>query len=154
MISRMVSHPHLPPALRFGAASNPLPLSHRERRTRSASEGKGVGEGEADASGPGEGEKFISIDTSKSEVAAAALEAGASIVNDVTGGRGDRDMMSLVAKRNAGFIIMHMQGDPRTMQNEPRYVDVVSEVAVFFRQQYARALDCGLDPMAMGFDPG
>ena len=97
---------------------------------------------------------FVSIDTSKSEVAAAALEAGASIVNDVTGGRGDRDMMSLVAKRNAGFIIMHMQGDPRTMQNEPRYVDVVSEVAVFFRQQYERALDCGLDPMAMAFDPG
>ena len=63
-------------------------------------------------------------------------------------------MMSLVAKRNAGFIIMHMQGDPRTMQNEPRYVDVVSEVAVFFRQQYERALDCGLDPMAMAFDPG
>ena len=97
---------------------------------------------------------FVSIDTSKSEVAAAALEAGASIVNDVTGGRGDRDMMSLVAKRNASFIIMHMQGDPRTMQNEPRYVDVVSEVAVFFRQQYERALDCGLDPMAMAFDPG
>ena len=111
-------------------------------------------EGEADASAPGEGEKFISIDTSKCEVAAAALDAGASIVNDVTGGRGDRDMMSLVAKRNAGFIIMHMQGDPRTMQNEPRYVDVVSEVAVFFRQQYERALDCGLDPMAMAFDPG
>jgi len=108
----------------------------------------------ADASAPSKGEKFISIDTSKCEVAAAALEAGASIVNDVTGGRGDRDMMSLVAKRNAGFIIMHMQGDPRTMQNEPRYVDVVSEVAVFFRQQYERALDCGLDPMAMAFDPG
>ena len=97
---------------------------------------------------------FISIDTSKCEVAAAALDAGASIVNDVTGGRGDRDMMSLVAKRNAGFIIMHMQGDPRTMQNEPRYVDVVSEVAVFFRQQYERALDCKIDPMAMAFDPG
>ncbi len=108
----------------------------------------------AAASAPGEGEKFISIDTSKSEVAAAALEAGASIINDVTGGRGDRDMMSLVAKRNAGFIIMHMQGDPRTMQNEPRYVDVISEVAVFFRQQYERALDCGIDPMAMAFDPG
>jgi dihydropteroate synthase len=111
-------------------------------------------EGEADASAPGEGEKLISIDTSKCEVATAALEAGASIVNDVTGGRGDRDMMSLVTKRNAGFIIMHMQGDPRTMQNEPRYVDVVSEVAVFFRQQYERALDCGIDPMAMAFDPG
>jgi len=134
-------HPHLPPPLRFGAASNPL----------DAPPSRDPG---ADASAPGEGEKFISIDTSKCEVAAAALEAGASIVNDVTGGRGDRDMMSLVVKRNAGFIIMHMQGNPRTMQNGPRYVDVVSEVAVFFRQQYERALDCGLDPMAMAFDPG
>jgi dihydropteroate synthase len=97
---------------------------------------------------------FISIDTSKSEVAAAALEAGASIVNDVTGGRGDREMMSLVAKRNAGFIMMHMQGDPRTMQNDPRYADVVGDVAIFFRQQYERALECGIDPMAMAFDPG
>lgn len=100
-------------------------------------------------------DKFlISIDTSKAEVAEAALEAGASIVNDVTGGQGDKEMMSLVAKRNAGFIIMHMQGDPRTMQNDPRYADVVGEVAVFFRQQYERALECGIDPMAMAFDPG
>ena len=97
---------------------------------------------------------FISIDTSKSEVASAALEAGASIVNDVTGGRGDKEMMALVAKRNAGFVIMHMQGEPRTMQVDPHYADVVSEVADFFRQQYARALDCGIDPMAIAFDPG
>ena len=97
---------------------------------------------------------FISIDTSKAEVASAALEAGATIVNDVTGGRGDEKMMPLVAQRAAAFIIMHMQGDPRTMQREPRYVDVVSEVADFFRQQYARALECGVDPMAIAFDPG
>jgi dihydropteroate synthase len=99
-------------------------------------------------------EFFISIDTSKSEVARAALEAGASIVNDVTGGRGDKEMMGIVAKQNAGFIIMHMQGEPRTMQTNPRYVDVVSEVADFFRQQYERALKCGIDPMAIAFDPG
>jgi len=49
---------------------------------------------------------------------------------------------------------MHMQGNPRTMQIDPRYVDVVSEVADFFRQQYARALDCGIDAMAIAFDPG
>ena len=97
---------------------------------------------------------FISIDTSKSEVASAALDAGASIVNDVTGGRGDKEMMTLVAKRNAGFVIMHMQGEPRTMQVDPHYADVVSEVADFFRQQYARALDCGIDPMTIAFDPG
>ena len=97
---------------------------------------------------------FISIDTSKSEVADAALDAGASIINDVTGGRGDEKMLSLAARRNAGFIIMHMQGNPRTMQVEPRYVDVVAQVADFFRQQYRRALECGVDPMAIAFDPG
>ena len=97
---------------------------------------------------------FISIDTSKAEVARAALEAGASIVNDVTGGRGDPEMMPLVAERSAGFIIMHMQGTPRTMQAAPRYDDVVGDVANFFRQQYERALHCGIDCMAIAFDPG
>ena len=97
---------------------------------------------------------FISIDTSKAAVARAAIEAGASIVNDVTGGRGDTEMMALVAKSRAAFIIMHMQGNPRTMQLEPRYDDVVSEVADFFRQQYACAIECGVDPMAIAFDPG
>ena len=96
----------------------------------------------------------ISIDTSKAQVAGAAIEAGASIVNDVTGGQGDKEMMPLVAEREAAFIIMHMQGNPRTMQIEPHYIDVVSEVADFFRQQYARALECGIDPMAIAFDPG
>jgi dihydropteroate synthase len=97
---------------------------------------------------------FISIDTSKADVAHAALEAGASIINDVTGGRGDPKMMALAAERGAAFIIMHMQGTPRTMQAAPRYDDVVSEVANFFRQQYARALECGIDSMAIAFDPG
>ena len=97
---------------------------------------------------------FISIDTSKSEVAAAALDAGASIINDVTGGRGDEKMLPLVAQRKAALVIMHMQGNPRTMQVKPRYLDVVAEVADFFRQQYARALECGVDPMAIAFDPG
>jgi dihydropteroate synthase len=96
----------------------------------------------------------ISIDTSKAEVADAALTAGAAIVNDVTGGRGDAQMMSLVAKRSAAFIIMHMQGEPRTMQKAPHYGDVVGEVAEFFRQQFARALQCGIDPMSIAFDPG
>jgi len=96
----------------------------------------------------------ISIDTSKAQVARAAIVAGASIVNDVTGGRGDREMMPFAAEMKAAFIIMHMQGNPRTMQSDPRYVDVVSEVADFFRQQYACALDCGIDPMAIAFDPG
>jgi dihydropteroate synthase len=97
---------------------------------------------------------FISIDTSKAEVARAALDAGAMIVNDVTGGRGDEGMMSLVGQRKAAFVIMHMQGEPRTMQQSPRYDDVVGEVADFFRQQFGRALECDIDPMAMAFDPG
>jgi dihydropteroate synthase len=96
----------------------------------------------------------VSIDTSKSEVASAALDAGASIVNDVTGGRGDKEMMTLVAKRNVGFVIMHMQGEPRTMQVDPHYADVISDVADFFRQQYAHVLDYGIDPMAIALDPG
>jgi dihydropteroate synthase len=112
--------------------------------------------GKIDPPSPGSGAagKFISIDTSKSEVAAAALDAGATIVNDVTGGRSDKEMMPLIAKRNAGFVLMHMQGTPRTMQSNPHYVDVVAEVSDFFRQQYERALECGIDPMAIAFDPG
>ena len=81
---------------------------------------------------------LISIDTSKAEVARAAIEAGASIVNDVTGGRGDDQMLPLVAETKSAFIIMHMQGTPRTMQIQPRYTDVVAEISEFFRQQYAR----------------
>jgi len=99
-------------------------------------------------------EALISIDTSKAEVAAAALDAGAKIVNDVTGGRDDEAMWPLLAERGAGFIIMHMQGTPRTMQRAPSYHDVVSEVADFFRQQYVRALQFGVDPMTLAFDPG
>lgn len=99
-------------------------------------------------------EILISIDTSKAAVAQEAIEAGANIINDVTGGRGDDEMMSLVAKSGAGFIIMHMLGTPRTMQSDPHYDDVVAEVVEFFRQQYARALECGIDPMAIAFDPG
>ena len=97
---------------------------------------------------------FISVDTSKAAVASAALDAGASIVNDVTGGRGDVEMMPLIGRRAAAFIIVHMQGTPQTMQIAPRYVDVISEVADFFRQQYTRALECGIEPMAIAFDPG
>jgi dihydropteroate synthase len=97
---------------------------------------------------------LISIDTSKSDVASAALDAGASIINDVTAGRGDAKMLALAATRKAALVLMHMQGEPRTMQKNPQYSDVVREVADFFRQQYARALECGVDPMTLAFDPG
>ena len=97
---------------------------------------------------------FISIDTTKAAVALGALEAGASIINDVSGGRADPEMMKLAAEKKAAFIVMHMQGTPQTMQTNPRYDDVVTEVTDFFRQQYARALECGIDSMAIAFDPG
>ena len=96
----------------------------------------------------------ISIDTWKAEVAGAAINAGAAIVNDVTGGRGDEGMLPLIAETKSALVIMHMQGTPRTMQNQPQYGDVVSEVADFFRQQYARAIGCNIEPMAIAFDPG
>ncbi len=97
---------------------------------------------------------FISIDTTKAVVARAALEAGATIINDVSGGRADPQMMKLAAEKKSAFIIMHMQGTPQSMQANPHYADVISEVADFFRQQYARALECGIDSMAIAFDPG
>jgi dihydropteroate synthase len=96
----------------------------------------------------------ISIDTSKAHVARAAIQAGASIVNDVTGGTGDDHMLPLVAETKSAFIIMHMQGTPRTMQIQPRYGDVVAEISEFFRQQYACAIGLNIDPMAIAFDPG
>ena len=96
----------------------------------------------------------ISIDTSKAVVARAALEAGAGIINDVTGGRGDPAMFALAAEKRTAIIIMHMQGTPRTMQSQPAYHDVVAEVAEFFRQQYELAVRSGIDPMCIAFDPG
>src|SRR5450432_912093 len=96
----------------------------------------------------------ISIDTSKAVVARAALAAGAAILNDVTGGRGDPEMFALAAERRVALIIMHMQGTPETMQLDPTYGDVVGEVADFFRQQFAQAVRCGIDPMFIAFDPG
>jgi dihydropteroate synthase len=97
---------------------------------------------------------FISIDTSKAAVARTALNAGATIINDVTAGRADPEMFALASEKNAALILMHMQGTPRTMQAAPHYDDVVEEVANFFRQQYEHALECGVDSMAVAFDPG
>ena len=99
-------------------------------------------------------EVIISVDTSKAEVACAAIRAGASIVNDVTGGRGDEKMMPLIAETKSAFIIMHMQGTPHTMQVAPQYANIVSEISDFFRQQYARAIVYNIDTMAIAFDPG
>lgn len=97
---------------------------------------------------------LISIDTSKADVAAAALDAGADIVNDVTGLNGDGRMAGVVADFRAGVVLMHMQGTPRTMQAAPDYRDVVSEVGDFFRQSLRQAVGSGIDPMSIAIDPG
>jgi dihydropteroate synthase len=95
----------------------------------------------------------ISIDTSKTQVARAAIERGATIINDITGGR-DPEMFALAAEKQAALIIMHMQGTPETMQRAPTYADVVGEVADFFRQRYDAAIRSGIDPLCIAFDPG
>jgi dihydropteroate synthase len=95
----------------------------------------------------------LSIDTYKAQVAEAALEAGAEIVNDVAGMR-DPAMAGVVARTGAGIIVMHMRGEPRTMQEAPRYEDVTQEIREFFRQSFARAITCGMKPEQIAFDPG
>jgi dihydropteroate synthase len=96
----------------------------------------------------------ISIDTSKAAVAAAALEAGASLVNDVTALRGDPQMAELVAERGVELCLMHMLGDPRTMQVDPRYDDVVDDVKAFLHERVAVAVRAGVDQTRILLDPG
>lgn len=95
----------------------------------------------------------ISIDTSKADVAAAALQAGASIVNDVTAME-DPAMAAVVASTRADVILMHMQGSPRTMQRAPHYCDVVREVAAFLRKAAQRAERAGIARARIWLDPG
>jgi dihydropteroate synthase len=96
----------------------------------------------------------ISVDTSKATVAEAALDAGASIVNDVTALRGDPEMAALVADRGAGLVLMHMAGDPRTMQVNPEYGDVVAEVRDFLAARLEAAVAAGVDESRIWLDPG
>ena len=100
-----------------------------------------------------EGGVPISIDTRKAAVAEAALAAGATIVNDVTAA-GDPGMLSAVAAAGAGLVLMHMQGDPRSMQDAPSYTDVVVEVGDFLVARVARARDAGVDTGSLCVDPG
>src|SRR5438034_1077027 len=87
-----------------------------------------------------EGEVPFSIDTSKAEVARRALELGAELVNDVTALRGDRELAGVVSDAGAYLCLMHMQGEPRTMQRDPRYDDVVAEVARFLEERLSAAV--------------
>jgi dihydropteroate synthase len=96
----------------------------------------------------------LSIDTSKAAVARAALQAGAEIINDVTALQGDPDMTTVAAETGAGVILMHMRGTPRTMQQDPAYENVVTEVADFLRERMAAAIAAGLSKDHIAIDPG
>jgi dihydropteroate synthase len=95
----------------------------------------------------------ISIDTRAPEVAAAALAAGACIINDVSGGRGE-GMFDVVREAGAGMVLMHMRGEPKTMQEAPHYDDVVAEVKRFLRERIEAAASAGLEPGTLCIDPG
>lgn len=95
----------------------------------------------------------VSVDTSKPAVAAAALAGGAEIVNDVTG-LTDPEMVAECARSGAGVVIMHMQGNPRTMQADPAYDDVVADVADFLQQRVRAVVESGVEPSHIVVDPG
>ncbi len=98
-------------------------------------------------------ETILSVDTAKADVASAALEAGADLVNDVTAGR-DPGMFPVIARAGAGIVLMHMRGTPRTMQTDTRYTHVVAEVIRFLRTRMEAAEAAGIRPDAVWLDPG
>jgi dihydropteroate synthase len=99
-------------------------------------------------------ESLLSIDTSKAAVAEAALAAGAQIINDVTGLVGDSRMIRVAADQSAGVCAMHMRGTPQTMQDDPRYVDIVAEIHEFLRQRRDALASAGIDRERICLDPG
>ena len=96
----------------------------------------------------------ISIDTSKASVARAAINAGAEIINDVTGLESDPDMLGVAAESGAGVCVMHMQGTPQTMQNDPAYENVVAEIRDYLIQRKQFCLDAGIQHERICLDPG
>ena len=96
----------------------------------------------------------ISIDTRKSGVARAALAAGAGVVNDVTAGRDDPDLLGVAAEAKAPVVLMHMRGTPATMQDDPRYTDVVAEVERFLAERCDAAEAAGVPRDSLVIDPG
>lgn len=105
----------------------------------------------AAADGPG---IPVSIDTTKASVAAAALAAGAVVVNDVSALRADPELAAVCAEHGCEVVLMHMQGEPRTMQENPRYDDVVAEVKAFLAERISAAVDAGIDERRIWVDPG
>ncbi|MEA3287372.1 MAG: dihydropteroate synthase [Candidatus Marinimicrobia bacterium] len=97
---------------------------------------------------------LISVDTQKAVVAEAALANGAHIINDVSAGRNDTNMLKLISDTQAGYVMMHMQGTPATMQEDPRYTDIVEEIDQFFTERLKVALSTGLQSKQIVFDPG
>jgi len=100
------------------------------------------------------GELPVSIDTAKAEVARRAIELGAELVNEVTALRGDPEMAEAVAEGGAYLCLMHLLGEPRTMQDEPRYDDVVSEVKAFLEERLQLAVEAGVPEELVLLDPG
>jgi dihydropteroate synthase len=96
----------------------------------------------------------ISVDTRKAAVAAAALDAGADIINDVSALRGDPAMLALAVEKGATVVLMHMKGEPKTMQEAPAYADCAAEVAAFLASAAERAVAAGLPPARIVLDPG
>ena len=96
----------------------------------------------------------VSIDTRKAAVAAAALAAGATMVNDVSAGRHDPDLLGVAAEAKVPLVLMHMLGIPATMQDDPRYDDVVAEVEAFLAERCRAAEAAGVDHQALVVDPG
>jgi dihydropteroate synthase len=125
------------------------PVSEREELDRVVPVIEGLAQAGAASSRP-----QLSIDTSKAAVAAAALSAGASLVNDVTALRGDPEMAGLIAEHGADCCLMHMLGEPRTMQREPHYSDVVAEVGEFLQERLDYALAQGIVRERIMLDPG
>ena len=97
---------------------------------------------------------IISIDTTLSDVAESALAAGAGMINDVSAGRDDAGMFELIADRNCPYCLMHMQGTPGTMQDDPSYDDVVEEIKAFLLERAEAAIAAGVDKTNIILDPG
>jgi len=96
----------------------------------------------------------ISVDTTKAAVARSAIQAGVAIVNDISALQGDSSMAQLVAETGVGVVLMHMQGTPQTMQQSPRYGNVVEEVMAFLQQRAQVAIACGVRSSQIVLDPG
>jgi len=131
--------------------SQPVDAGEQARRTAPVIERLRC---ELDAIGPAGKRVRISIDTTRSDVARAALDAGAWMINDVSAGRDDAEMLPLAARTGVALVLMHMQGTPATMQANPTYGDVVSEVEAFLLERAQAARAAGVAAARIVLDPG